>query len=165
MTNIQLITNPSNSLFSDYYTKVRIFIETNRYTIKMTSEGSNAYIDDISYQCDDAPNLNSEEGKITEWFAHTNVLITGATGFLGKLIVEKLLRYVSFKDIFKIPLILSHPSVFYIILLCRVDRKGSVFYRINMILYLKKKEVLVYIRVRIAIAFQIDNCTPFLELF
>ncbi|XP_076672854.1 fatty acyl-CoA reductase wat-like isoform X1 [Andrena cerasifolii] len=64
----------------------------NRYTIKMTSEGSNAYIDDISYQCDESPVLNPEKSKIAEWFAHTNVLITGGTGFLGKLIVEKLLR-------------------------------------------------------------------------
>ncbi|XP_076687279.1 fatty acyl-CoA reductase wat-like [Andrena cerasifolii] len=64
----------------------------NRYTIKMSSEGSNAYIDDISYQSDDSPVLNPEKSKIAEWFADTNVLVTGGTGFLGKLIVEKLLR-------------------------------------------------------------------------
>ena len=58
----------------------------------MTTEGGNAYIDDISYQCDDSAILNSEKSKIAEWFAHTNVLVTGGTGFLGKLIVEKLLR-------------------------------------------------------------------------
>ncbi|XP_076687278.1 fatty acyl-CoA reductase wat-like isoform X2 [Andrena cerasifolii] len=58
----------------------------------MSSEGSNAYIDDISYQCDDTPVLNPEKSKIAEWFADTNVLVTGGTGFLGKLIVEKLLR-------------------------------------------------------------------------
>ncbi|XP_076672852.1 fatty acyl-CoA reductase wat-like isoform X1 [Andrena cerasifolii] len=63
-----------------------------RYTVKMTSEGGNAYIDDISYQCDESSILNPEKSKIAEWFSHTNVLITGGTGFLGKLIVEKLLR-------------------------------------------------------------------------
>lgn len=30
--------------------------------------------------------------SIPEWFAGQNVLITGATGFMGKVLVEKLLR-------------------------------------------------------------------------
>lgn len=29
---------------------------------------------------------------IPEWFAGRNILITGATGFMGKVLVEKLLR-------------------------------------------------------------------------
>lgn len=30
--------------------------------------------------------------SISEWYAEKNVLITGATGFMGKVLVEKLLR-------------------------------------------------------------------------
>lgn len=30
--------------------------------------------------------------SISEWYAGKNVLITGATGFMGKVLVEKLLR-------------------------------------------------------------------------
>lgn len=34
----------------------------------------------------------SENSKIAEFYKGKNVLVTGATGFLGKLLVEKLLR-------------------------------------------------------------------------
>uniref|UniRef100_A0ACD5XZ98 Uncharacterized protein n=2 Tax=Avena sativa TaxID=4498 RepID=A0ACD5XZ98_AVESA len=33
-----------------------------------------------------------DEGKITEYFRNKSVLITGSTGFLGKILVEKILR-------------------------------------------------------------------------
>ncbi|XP_047049656.1 fatty acyl-CoA reductase 1-like [Lolium rigidum] len=33
-----------------------------------------------------------DEGKITEYFKNKSVLITGSTGFLGKILVEKILR-------------------------------------------------------------------------
>lgn len=35
---------------------------------------------------------STEPGEIPKYFADSTVLITGATGFLGKLILEKLLR-------------------------------------------------------------------------
>jgi fatty acyl-CoA reductase len=34
----------------------------------------------------------SKGGPITEWFRGRSVLVTGATGFMGKVLVEKLLR-------------------------------------------------------------------------
>uniref|UniRef100_A0A1B0BQB9 Fatty acyl-CoA reductase n=1 Tax=Glossina palpalis gambiensis TaxID=67801 RepID=A0A1B0BQB9_9MUSC len=36
--------------------------------------------------------VNSERSEIASWYAGKNVLITGATGFMGKVLVEKLLR-------------------------------------------------------------------------
>ncbi|CAK9798432.1 Putative fatty acyl-CoA reductase CG5065 [Anthophora plagiata] len=56
----------------------------------MTSEGNNAYINDILDLSESPP--PKEKSEIIEFFAHTNILITGGTGFLGKLLVEKLLR-------------------------------------------------------------------------
>ncbi|XP_015434622.1 PREDICTED: putative fatty acyl-CoA reductase CG5065 [Dufourea novaeangliae] len=57
----------------------------------MTSERSDAYIDDI-LDFSELPALNNEKSNIVEFFAQTNVLVTGGTGFLGKLLIEKLLR-------------------------------------------------------------------------
>ncbi|KOC64230.1 Putative fatty acyl-CoA reductase [Habropoda laboriosa] len=56
----------------------------------MTSDGSNAYINDI-LDFSESP-VTNEKSEIVEFLAHTNVLVTGGTGFLGKLLVEKLLR-------------------------------------------------------------------------
>ncbi|CAK9831421.1 Fatty acyl-CoA reductase 1 [Anthophora retusa] len=56
----------------------------------MTSEGNNAYINDI-LDLSESPSPK-EKSEIIEFLAHTNILITGGTGFLGKLLVEKLLR-------------------------------------------------------------------------
>jgi alcohol-forming fatty acyl-CoA reductase len=39
-------------------------------------------------------------GKICEFYRGKNVVVTGATGFCGKVLIEKLLR--SFEDIGKI---------------------------------------------------------------
>lgn len=69
----------------------RIF---NRITIKMTSKGNSAYIDDLldfnRIENDSSdPNVKSE---VAEFFANANILVTGGTGFLGKLLIEKLLR-------------------------------------------------------------------------
>jgi alcohol-forming fatty acyl-CoA reductase len=36
--------------------------------------------------------IRSEMGKICEFYCGKNVFITGATGFCGKVLVEKLLR-------------------------------------------------------------------------
>lgn len=57
----------------------------------MSSSGSNLYIDDLVNF--DEPAVSNEKSEIAEFFSHTNVLVTGGTGFLGKLLIEKLLRY------------------------------------------------------------------------
>lgn len=38
---------------------------------------------------------NEETSKISEFYSGTSIFITGATGFLGKLLLEKLLRACS----------------------------------------------------------------------
>lgn len=35
---------------------------------------------------------SNEKSEIAEFYAGTNVLVTGGTGFIGKLLIEKLLR-------------------------------------------------------------------------
>lgn len=35
---------------------------------------------------------NNERSEIAEFYSGTNVLVTGGTGFIGKLLIEKLLR-------------------------------------------------------------------------
>lgn len=57
----------------------------------MSSSGSNLYIEDLVNF--DEPTVSSEKSEIAEFFSRTNVLVTGGTGFLGKLLIEKLLRY------------------------------------------------------------------------
>lgn len=34
----------------------------------------------------------SQRSAVVEWYSGKNILITGATGFMGKVLVEKLLR-------------------------------------------------------------------------
>ncbi|GBP82282.1 Putative fatty acyl-CoA reductase CG5065 [Eumeta japonica] len=57
---------------------------------------------DITYQqmVDDAQPL--EDSEIQKFYAGATVLVTGGTGFLGKLLVEKLLRIFR-KDVFHGP--------------------------------------------------------------
>lgn len=56
----------------------------------MTNAKSAEYIQDILDMSE--PLESNEKSEIVEFFDQGNVLITGGTGFLGKLIVEKLLR-------------------------------------------------------------------------
>lgn len=48
------------------------------------------YVNDLSDFSEDSP--PSEKSEIVEFFNGTTVLVTGGTGFLGKLLIEKLLR-------------------------------------------------------------------------
>lgn len=57
----------------------------------MTVKGSNANLNEIAH-LPETPVLNHEKSEIAEFFAGTNVLVTGGTGFLGILLIEKLLR-------------------------------------------------------------------------
>ncbi|KOX72974.1 hypothetical protein WN51_01342 [Melipona quadrifasciata] len=56
----------------------------------MSAVGSNLYIDDLVNFAE--ATTSNERSEIAEFFAHTNILITGGTGFLGCLVIEKLLR-------------------------------------------------------------------------
>ncbi|KAK2588427.1 hypothetical protein KPH14_004426 [Odynerus spinipes] len=63
-----------------------------RDNIEMTLKGGQAYLDDMfSMNEDDTNDLNGSS-EIANFFAGRKVLITGGSGFLGKLLVEKLLR-------------------------------------------------------------------------
>ena len=55
---------------------------------KNTEIKSNAYLDEMLSMTDE-DHVKSELG---EFYNGTNVLITGGSGFIGKLIIEKLLR-------------------------------------------------------------------------
>lgn len=79
----------------------------------MTSERCNTYINDISCRSDSPVLVNNEKSEIAEFFAYTNVLITGGTGFLGKLIIEKLLRCVPLNHVLKILRILYSCTLLY----------------------------------------------------
>lgn len=46
-----------------------------------------------SNNCDNNEENTSELSSIQEFYKDATVFITGATGFLGKILVEKLLRY------------------------------------------------------------------------
>lgn len=40
----------------------------------------------------DFPNTSHRQSEIPQFFANCNVLITGASGFVGTLLIEKILR-------------------------------------------------------------------------
>ncbi|XP_059057689.1 fatty acyl-CoA reductase wat-like [Achroia grisella] len=85
-------------------------------------------IDDVSNRIDTIPiidtrdvNMNEVErlSEVQEFYKGKNILITGATGFLGKILVEKLLR--------------SCPGVENLYLLVRQKRGKDIFTRIDEI--------------------------------
>jgi FlaA1/EpsC-like NDP-sugar epimerase len=62
----------------------------------------------------------SKSGPITEWFRGRSVLVTGATGFMGKVLVEKLLR--------------SCPDIATVYLLMRPKRGNDIRMRLDELL-------------------------------
>ena len=44
--------------------------------------------------------LIMEEGKVSKFYENKTVFITGATGFMGKVLVEKLLRSTKVRKIY-----------------------------------------------------------------
>jgi Putative dehydrogenase domain of multifunctional non-ribosomal peptide synthetases and related enzymes len=63
----------------------------------------------------------SQSGPITEWFKGRSVLVTGATGFMGKVLVEKLMR--------------SCPDIATIYLLMRPKRGNDIRMRLDELLH------------------------------
>ena len=56
-----------------------------------TMTGGQSYLDDMLNMHADN-DLDDENTEITKFYEGLNVLVTGGSGFLGKLLVEKLLR-------------------------------------------------------------------------
>ncbi|KAG5307268.1 FACR1 reductase, partial [Acromyrmex insinuator] len=55
------------------------------------TRGSKDYLEDM-LDMSEFPNINDSQSEIPQFFAGCNVLITGGSGFLGQLLIEKLLR-------------------------------------------------------------------------
>ncbi|XP_001600309.1 fatty acyl-CoA reductase wat-like [Nasonia vitripennis] len=53
---------------------------------------SQSYFEDMLSMKDEQPNLDSGVSEVTRFYAGLNILVTGGSGFLGKLLIEKLLR-------------------------------------------------------------------------
>ena len=81
-----------------------MFTVTDKYQSKMCDSGK----------------LKGETPEIREFFASQKVLITGATGFLGAVLLEKLLR--------------ACPEIETIYLLVRPKRMSSVYERVSTLL-------------------------------
>lgn len=57
------------------------------------SHNSNIYIEDLLDMSDPIiPSATSDTSEIVQYFAGCNILVTGGSGFLGMLLIEKLLR-------------------------------------------------------------------------
>lgn len=53
---------------------------------------SRSYMDDMLNMDDDLEYHQSEFSEISEFYKGLNILVTGGSGFLGRLLIEKLLR-------------------------------------------------------------------------
>lgn len=57
-----------------------------------TSENGKSYVNEMLNMYEDESMCESGVSEVTEFFDGLNVLVTGGSGFLGKLLVEKILR-------------------------------------------------------------------------
>ena len=55
---------------------------------------------DIKITNHERQSLIMEEGKVSKFYENKTVFITGATGFMGKVLVEKLLRSTKVRKIY-----------------------------------------------------------------
>lgn len=51
-----------------------------------------SYFEDMLSMKDEQPDLDSGVSEVTRFYDGLNILVTGGSGFLGKLLIEKLLR-------------------------------------------------------------------------
>lgn len=85
-------------LFVDRAVRVHVYLERKndrsyfflRHTNDMT-QNNKTYIDELS-DITDSPGISDHQSEVCQYFKGRNVLITGASGFFGILLIEKLLR-------------------------------------------------------------------------
>lgn len=57
---------------------------------------SKDYIDEMIGMTEEPNEVESEKSEVSGFFSNCNIFVTGGSGFIGKLLLEKLLRYVFF---------------------------------------------------------------------
>lgn len=62
-----------------------------KMSIEKTSED---YIEEMIRMAKDTNENVSEKSDVTDFYSNCNIFITGGSGFIGKLLLEKVLRYV-----------------------------------------------------------------------
>lgn len=53
---------------------------------------SQDYIDEMISMSKDTNEIVTEKSEVTDFFTNCNIFVTGGSGFIGKLLLEKLLR-------------------------------------------------------------------------
>lgn len=96
-------------------------LKLNRFTIKMTTERCDSYVHDVVDMSE--PPESTEKSEIISFFDQANILVTGGTGFLGKLLVEKLLRYLIFAMMY-----FNSITRFTIVIELKINKKNSRCY-------------------------------------